>query len=64
MIVCEECGCDKVQTVMWVEINTNTIIDGANSNGEDDQDNWCPNCNAHCSITDELYYNNENDEEE
>lgn len=52
MIVCEKCGCNKVQTVTWVEVNTNIVYDGACSEGQDEQDNWCPNCGAHCKLTD------------
>ena len=47
---CKKCGCTKVQTKMWVELNTNKIIDGADSQGEDIQDNWCPDCEEHCKI--------------
>ena len=50
MTVCEECGSDKVQTVMWVFINSEEIGDLANSQSQDDQDNWCSDCSEHCSL--------------
>jgi hypothetical protein len=52
MTVCKECGCDKVQTIMWVEVNTAEVHDLAFSQGEDYQDNWCPNCDSNCELAD------------
>ncbi len=47
---CKKCNNDKVQSTFWAEMNTNIVIDGCNSQGEDIQDNWCPNCDEHCEI--------------
>ena len=49
VITCQNCGSDKVQTKMWVECNTNIVINEADSQGEDSEDNWCPNC-GHCNL--------------
>ena len=46
--VCAECGYDKVQTKMWVEINTDKVID-CTSDGER-EGNWCPRCGIHDKI--------------
>lgn len=46
--ICANCGSDKVQTKMWVEINTNEVKD-VTSDGES-EDNWCPDCETHCDI--------------
>jgi hypothetical protein len=43
--LCSNCHGDKVQTKMWVEINTNAVLDSC-SDGEDD-DNYCPDCQQH-----------------
>lgn len=56
MTVCVACGCEKVQTVTWVEINTDVVHGGANSDSQDDQDNWCPNCNSHCGLMSKIAY--------
>ena len=63
-LVCEECGSDKVQGTFWTEYNTHKVIDGCNSQGENDQDNWCPNCNEHCSITSQAIFENRDEEEQ
>jgi len=52
MIVCDKCGCNKVQTVTWVEINTKIVHGLACSQTDDEQDNWCPDCKAHCNVGD------------
>lgn len=45
--ICEECGSNKVQQMMWVEINTNEVV----SEGPGDkEDNWCPQCEDHTVI--------------
>ena len=56
MIVCEECGCEKVQTLTWVEINSQKVHEAGLSGGESEQDNWCPDCTTNCSITDKTVY--------
>lgn len=63
MIVCEDCGCENVQTKMWVEVNTDKVKDGADSQGEDPQDNWCPNCGGHCILTTKIEFDKNNIEE-
>jgi hypothetical protein len=51
--VCYNCGSDKVQTKMWVEINSSRIIGTitvAEILGEsflDEYDIWCPSCENH-----------------
>lgn len=63
IIVCEDCGSTKVQGTFWVEYNTHKVIHGCNSSGEQDQDNWCPDCNEHCSITSQDIYESRDEEE-
>ncbi len=50
MSKCKECGCTKVQTKMWVEVNTDKVIDKVGSEKGDVEDNWCPDCTEHCEI--------------
>lgn len=46
--VCSKCASHKVQTKMWVAINTN-IPTGEVSDGET-PDNWCQECKDHCKL--------------
>ncbi len=64
VLVCEECGCKKVQSVTWVEVNTGEVFGQANSEGADEQDNWCPDCQQNCSVTSLQIFNEKNQEEE
>ena len=64
MVVCEECGCEKVQTITWVEINSQKVFDTALSQSCDEQDNWCPDCNSNCPVTDKEIYDKRFKEEE
>lgn len=42
--VCSECGCEDIQVQMWVNPNTNQILDWV---GEGmDMECWCPKCEA------------------
>lgn len=45
---CAYCNSDKVQTKMWVEVNTDRPMDIV-SVGEY-EDNWCPKCESNCDI--------------
>lgn len=45
IFLCSNCHGDKVQTKMWVEINTK-IVDDLCSDAEE-ADNYCPYCNKH-----------------
>lgn len=56
IMVCEECGSDKVETKAWVSINTDEIGDSC-SDGEDD-DNWCNSCETHSGIITKQEYEN------
>ena len=64
ILVCEECGSEKVQTLAWVECNTNNYISEGPSEGADEQDNWCPDCDKHCSFTSKAEYEKRNNDEE
>lgn len=46
--VCKSCRSPKIQTKMWVEVNTGNVISMV-SDGEY-EDNWCPNCETNCDI--------------
>ena len=45
MFVCENCGGSNIQTKMWIDPNTNEVIDSV-SDGDSD-DNWCDDCEEH-----------------
>ena len=45
--VCEECGSNEVQELMWVEVNTDKVI--STGCGER-KDRWCPKCEEHTEI--------------
>lgn len=63
ILVCEECGSQSVQTLMWVNINTNEIIGGLSC--EDESNNWCEVCQSHCNVTSlEIYKASEEENEE
>jgi hypothetical protein len=49
-IVCEECGSDSIQTLMWVGVNTNEVGD---SGPGETNDNWCNKCESHVDFVDE-----------
>lgn len=42
MFVCSECGGVNVQTMEWVDANTNKMIGGAEGGGV--SNNWCEDC--------------------
>ena len=50
MIECKQCGSTTVQTVTWVEINSQQVHDTALSQTADAQDNWCPRCEANVDV--------------
>ena len=45
--VCEKCGSEDVDQRVWVNLNTEQIMDL--SSGEI-EDNWCNDCGEHCEI--------------
>jgi hypothetical protein len=49
-LVCEECGSDNIQTLMWVGVNTNEVGD---SGPGETNDNWCNECESHVDFIDE-----------
>jgi hypothetical protein len=60
--VCSECGSEEVETLMWVNPNTNEI-GGTLSEGEA-QDNFCKLCQSHNKlITLEEYQKQEEERE-
>ena len=46
--LCSKCGSENVQSIFWVDLNTNEIQGGAGAN--DIQDNWCSDCEEHIKI--------------
>lgn len=59
ILVCEQCGSKKIQTLAWVDANTNKYV-GEFSNEK--QDNWCENCEEHVYFTTEETYNQNQDD--
>lgn len=45
--ICDNCGSDKVQCLMWVDLNTKEI---KGSSGDESDDSWCDECHSHCTI--------------
>lgn len=45
MIKCKLCGSDKVDSKMWVDINTGTINEAC-----DDEEGYCNGCEKHIDI--------------
>lgn len=43
-LVCEECGGDQIQNLVWADANTDEVLDS--STGET-QDRWCDDCSGH-----------------
>lgn len=52
MTKCSICGGTNVQTLTWVNVNTNEVGDLGASQSQDEQDNWCIDCMEHCSLVD------------
>jgi len=48
MWVCSDCGSTKVQTKMWMNLNTNKPVSEV-SDGDSD-DNWCEGCESHTDV--------------
>lgn len=48
MLVCENCGSNKVQVKCWVDVNTGEVYDGCGFG--DSSDNWCTVCNEHTKL--------------
>lgn len=46
--LCKNCHGNKVQSKMWVDMNTDAVVDSC-SDGED-EDNYCPDCGQHTGI--------------
>ena len=52
MYRCDNCGSTKVESKTWVGVNTGKL--GEHAGGDtDEEDNWCPDCETHCSITED-----------
>jgi hypothetical protein len=49
-LVCEECGSDKIQTLQWVDVNTEEIRGAGPGEYED---NWCDECQDHTEFINE-----------
>ena len=48
--VCEECGSDNIETLMWVGVNTNEVGDAGCGQTND---NWCNKCKSHVDFINE-----------
>ena len=59
-LVCEECGSDDIQTLMWVNVNTNKIEDSYDT---DEENNWCNKCESHLNFITEEEFLKLNEEE-
>lgn len=47
VIVCDECNSSNVETLCWVNANSNKVI---SSGGNETEDNWCNECAAHTNL--------------
>lgn len=47
ILVCPNCKSDNVQVMMWVNANTNEVIDSAADEGTED---WCDDCRTHVKL--------------
>jgi len=48
VLVCPNCKSDNVHVKMWVNPNTNEVIDSASDGEEDDE--WCDDCREHYKL--------------
>lgn len=44
ILVCSNCGSEKLEMKCWVNINTNDVLECATF---DETDYWCPDCETH-----------------
>ena len=51
--VCSVCGCDNVQVVAWVNINSKRFTEFIHSRNA-----WCPDCCNEVKVTSELDFHN------
>ena len=58
LIVCAECGSSDVEELMWVKINTNIIVETADS-----MERWCCNCMNKVDVTTQSEYNERKEEQ-
>lgn len=47
-LVCSKCGSENVETKAWVDVNDDTVLDGASEGNI--EDNWCRDCEEHVSF--------------
>ena len=47
-LVCSRCKGTNIETRAWIDPNDDTILDNC-SDGDSD-DNWCRDCDNHCSF--------------
>lgn len=62
ILVCEECGSQEIQTLMWVNPNTDEL--NGELSCEDENNNWCEVCKRHCGLTSLEIYKALNEEDE
>ena len=43
ILVCRDCGTDNIQSLAWVDANTNKYVCNAGLN-DNDNDKWCNDC--------------------
>lgn len=55
ILVCEECGSEDIQTLMWVNPNNTSQVDGELDSG-DTSNNYCRNCQENVGITSKEEY--------
>lgn len=48
MWICSGCGSNEVESKIWCDLNTDTILDSASDGSSDD--NWCRECEEHVLI--------------
>ncbi len=57
--VCGKCGSREVESLAWVDMNTDQVLDGTGD--YDDANYWCRKCNEHTHIQLESEYKKENE---
>lgn len=56
-LVCSTCGSSNIQTLAWVDVNTDEVMD---SGPGDTQDNWCCDCEDHVKFCTEEEFEKNN----
>ena len=56
VIVCQECGSDKVQIQSWINPNTEEVKGDISPDLSDEENNWCEVCEKHTVLIVRYFY--------